>query len=48
MLFDCGRRDPALKDFDIRRNCDWLNVFDILITGALIPCQELLDRHVIG
>ena len=48
VLFDRGRRGPALKDFDICGNCDWLNVFEVLITCALGPGQELADRPVIG
>ena len=47
VLFDCGRRDPALQCFDICGNRNGLNVFEVLIPGALIPGQELLDRHVI-
>jgi hypothetical protein len=48
VLFDCGRRGLALKDFDIRGNRDGLDVFELLITSALRPRQELLDRPVIG
>ena len=48
MLFDCGRRGLALKRFDIRRDRDGLNVFEVLIPGAFGPGQELLDRPVIG
>jgi hypothetical protein len=48
MLFDRGRRGLALKDFDICADRDRFNVFGVLITGALSPGQELLDRPVIG
>ena len=48
MLFDCGRRGLALKDFDIRRDRDGLNVFEVLITSALDPGQELLDRAIVS
>ena len=48
VLFDRGRRGLALKDFDICGDRDRLNVFEVLITGALSPGQELLDRPVIG
>jgi hypothetical protein len=48
VLFDCGRRGLALEDFDIRRDRDRFNVFEVLITGALGPGQELLDRPVIS
>jgi len=33
---------------DVSRNRDGLNVFELLIAGALDPGQELLDRPVIG
>ncbi len=36
------------KDFDIGGNRDRLNVFDVLIAGALSPVQELLDCPVVG
>jgi hypothetical protein len=45
MLFDRGRRGLALKDFDICGDRDWFNVFGVLITGALSPGQELLNRR---
>jgi hypothetical protein len=48
VLFDRGRRGLALKDFDIGGNRDRLNVFEVLITSALDPSQELLDRPVVG
>jgi hypothetical protein len=37
----------ALKDFDVCGNRDRFNVFEVLVTGALGPGQELLDRPVI-
>jgi hypothetical protein len=37
MLFDRGRRSPALQDFDICGNRDRFYVFDVLISGALSP-----------
>jgi hypothetical protein len=46
VLFDRGRRGQALDAFDICCNCDRLNVFEVLIAGALSPCQELLDCPV--
>jgi len=48
MLFDRGRRGGALEDFDICGNRDRFNVFEVLITGAITPRKELLDRPVIG
>ena len=48
MLLDRGRRCPALQCFDIRRDRDGLNVFEVLIPGALSPVQELLDCPVVG
>ena len=48
MLFDGGRRGAALKHFDICGNRDGLNVFEVLIPGALGPGQELLDCPVVG
>jgi hypothetical protein len=48
VLFDRGRRGLALKDFDICGNRDGLNVFEVLIPGALSPGQELLNRPVVG
>jgi hypothetical protein len=48
LTFDRGRRSLALKDFDIRGNRDRLNVFEVLISGALSPGQELLDSSVIS
>jgi hypothetical protein len=38
----------ALKRFDIRRDRDGLDVFEVLITSAIRPRQELLDRPVVG
>ena len=35
------------KGFDVGGHRDGLNVFELLITGALDPGQELLDRPVI-
>jgi len=37
VLFDRGRRGPALKDFDIRGDRDRFDVFEVLIPGALSP-----------
>ena len=48
MLFDRGRRGPALQCFDIRRDRDGLYVFKVLIPGALSPGQELLDGSIIS
>jgi hypothetical protein len=48
VLFDRRRRGTALKDFDIRGDRDRLNVFEVLIAGALNPGQELLDCPVVG
>ena len=36
------------KRFDVGGDRDRLNVFEVLIPGALGPGQELLDRPVIG
>jgi len=47
-LFDRGRCRMALKRFDVRRDRDRFNVFEILIPGALGPGQELLDRPVVS
>jgi hypothetical protein len=38
----------ALKRFDICGDRDGLDVFEVLITSALRPGQELLDRPVIS
>ena len=43
MLFDRGRRRMALQHFDIGRDRYGLYVFEVLISRALRPCQELLD-----
>jgi hypothetical protein len=48
VLLDGRSRCPALKDFDIRGNRDGLYVFDVLISRALSPGQELLDCPVVG
>jgi hypothetical protein len=48
VLFDRGRRGPELQNFDICGNRDGLNVFEVLIPGALNPGQELLDCAIIG
>ena len=48
MLFDRGRRGKALQGFDVGRDRDGLNVFQVLIPCALNPRQELLDRPVVG
>jgi hypothetical protein len=48
VLLDRGRRGPALKDFDICGHRDELNVFEILIAGALRPGQKLLNRAVLS
>ena len=44
----CGRRGLALKRFDIRGNRNGLNVFEVLVPGALSPGQELLDCPAAG
>jgi hypothetical protein len=46
VLFDRGWRGQALEDFDICSNRNWLDVFEVLISRALNPGQELLDRPV--
>jgi len=48
LLSDRERHGLALKDFDIRRSRDRLNVFKVLIAGAFRPRQELLDCPVVG
>ena len=48
VLFDRGRRGLALEDFDICGDRDRLNVFEVLIAGALSPGQKLLDCPVVG
>jgi hypothetical protein len=48
VLFNRGRRGLALKDFDIRRDRDRFNVFEVLITGSFTPGKKLLDCPVIG
>ena len=48
VLFDRGRRGLALQGFDVGRHRDRLNVFEVLIPGALTPGKKLLDRPVIG
>jgi hypothetical protein len=48
VLFNRGRRGPALQRFDIRGNRDWFNVFEVLIPSALRPGQEVLDCPVVG
>jgi hypothetical protein len=35
VLFDCGRRGLALEGFDVGRDRNGLNVFKVLVTGAL-------------
>ena len=45
---DRGRRGLALKCFDVGRDCDRFNVFEVLIPSALRPGQELLDCPVVG
>jgi len=40
-LFDRGRRRLALKHFDICRDRDGLDIFQMLIPGALYPCQKI-------
>jgi hypothetical protein len=37
VLFDRGRRGPALEDFDICGDRDRFDLFEILIPGALSP-----------
>ena len=48
MLLDRGRRGLALKCFDVGRDRDRFNVFEVLVTGTFAPGQKLLDRPVIG
>ena len=48
VLFDCGRRGLALQGFDVGRDRDGLNVFQVLVTGVLTPRKKLLDRPVIS
>jgi hypothetical protein len=48
VLFDGGRRGLPLQGLDIGRDRDGLNVFEVLIPGALSPGQELLDCPVVG
>jgi hypothetical protein len=48
VLFDRGRRSLALKRLDVGRYRDRLDVFNVPITGAFRPSQELLDRPVVG
>jgi hypothetical protein len=48
VLFDRGRRGPALKDFDICGDRDRFDVFEVLIPGALSPGQKLLNCPVVG
>src|SRR6266446_4483169 len=48
VLLDRGWRGLALKCFDICGDRDRLDVFEVLISSALDPGQELLDRPVIG
>ena len=38
----------GLERLDIRRDRDGLNVFEVLVTGALGPGEELLDCPVIS
>jgi hypothetical protein len=47
VLFDRGRRGPALQDLDVRRDRNRLNVLEGLIHGALSPGQEPLDCPVV-
>jgi len=37
VLFNRGRRGPALQRFDICGNRDWFNVFEVVIPSALRP-----------
>jgi hypothetical protein len=48
VLFDRRRRGPALKDFDVCGHRDRLDVFEVLIPGAIRPGQKLLDCPVVG
>jgi hypothetical protein len=48
VLFDRGRRGLALQRFDICGDRDGLDIFEVLISGALDPGQELLDCPVVG
>jgi len=44
----CNRRGPALKRFDVGCDRDGLDVFEVLVPGALSPGQEMLNRAIIG
>ena len=48
VLLDRGRRGLALQGLDVGGYRDRLNVFEVLIAGALRPGQELLDCPVVG
>ena len=48
MLFDRGRRGPALKDFDICGDRDRFDVFEVLVTGTLTPGEKLLNGPVLS
>jgi hypothetical protein len=43
-----GRRGLALQRLDVGGDRDGLNVFEVLIAGALTPGKELLDCPVVG
>jgi hypothetical protein len=48
VVFDRRRRGPALQRLDVSGDSDGLNVFKVLISGALSPGQELLDCAIVG
>ena len=48
MLLDSWRHGLALKCLDVGRDRDGLNVFEVLVPGALDPGQELLDRAIVS
>ena len=47
MLFYRGRRGLALERFDVGRDRDRLDVFNVLISGTLAPGQKLLNGAVV-
>jgi hypothetical protein len=48
VLLDSWRSGLAPKRLDVGRHRNGLNVFEMLIAGALRPGKELLDRPVIS
>jgi len=48
VLFERGRRGLALEGFDVGRDRDGFNVFEVLVTGAFTPGKKLLDCPVVG